>query len=108
MVTKTEIEQLNKYFNLVNYMSVGQLYLLDNPLLRRKLEMKDVKPRLVGHWGTVPGQNFVYTHLNRVIKKYDLDMIYISGPGHGGQASVTNTYLEGTYSEVYPNISEDY
>ena len=102
-----EIRKLDAYFRACNYLSVGQLYLLDNPLLRRPLEISDIKSKLVGHWGTVPGQNFIYTHLNRVIKKYDLDMIYISGPGHGGNAIVSNIYLEGTYSEVYPNITED-
>ena len=107
MVTRTEVEQLNKYFNLVNYMSVGQLYLLDNPLLKRKLELKDVKPRLVGHWGTVPGQNFILMHCNRVITKYDLDMMYIIGPGHGGESEVTNAYLDGTYQEVYEGFEQN-
>lgn len=104
---KEEIILLDKYFRACNYLSVGELYLLDNPLLKRKLTMDDIKKKLVGHWGTVPGQNFIYTHLNRIIKKYDLSMIYISGPGHGGNAMIANTYLEGTYSEVYPNITED-
>lgn len=104
---KEEIILLDKYFHACNYLSVGELYLLDNPLLKRKLTMDDIKKKLVGHWGTVPGQNFIYTHLNRIIKKYDLSMIYISGPGHGGNAMIANTYLEGTYSEVYPNITED-
>ena len=104
---KEEILLLDKYFRACNYLSVGELYLLDNPLLKRKLTMDDIKKKLVGHWGTVPGQNFIYTHLNRIIKKYDLSMIYISGPGHGGNAMIANTYLEGTYSEVYPNITED-
>ena len=102
-----EIEKMKKYFDALNYLSVGQLYLLDNPLLRRPLEKEDIKKKIVGHFGTVPGQNFVYMHLNRIIKKYNLDMIYVSGPGHGGNAIVANTYLEGTYSEVYPSISED-
>ena len=102
-----EYEKLDAYFRAVNYLSLGQLYLKDNPLLERPLTLDDVKPNVVGHWGTAPGQNFVYTHLNRVIKKYDLDMIYISGPGHGGQAMVANTYLEGSYTEVYPNITRD-
>ena len=102
-----EFEKLDAYFRAVNYLSLGQLYLKDNPLLKRPLTLKDVKPNVVGHWGTAPGQNFVYTHLNRVIKKYDLDMIYISGPGHGGQAMVANTYLEGSYTEIYPNITRD-
>src|SRR3979409_602686 len=90
-----------------NYLSVGQIYLYDNPLLKRPLTLADVKHMLLGHWGTTPGQNFIYAHLNRVIKKYDLDMIYVSGPGHGGPAVVSNTYLEGTYSEIYPDISQD-
>ena len=107
MVTRTEVEQLNKYFNLVNYMSVGQLYLLDNPLLKRELTMKDVKPRLVGHFGTVPGQNFILMHCNRVISKYGLDMMYIIGPGHGGEAEVTNAYLDGTYQEVYEGFEHN-
>ncbi|MGN1358707.1 MAG: phosphoketolase, partial [Bacilli bacterium] len=104
---KEELLLLDKYFRASNYLSVGQLYLLDNPLLKRKLTLDDIKKKLVGHWGTVPGQNFIYTHLNRIIKKYDLNMIYISGPGHGGNAMVAQTYLEGSYSEIYPNISED-
>lgn len=107
ILTKEELKKIDAYFRACNYLSVGQLYLMNNPLLRRSLKMSDVKPNVVGHWGTAPGQNFVYTHLNRIIKKYDLNMIYISGPGHGGQAVVSNVYLEGTYSEVYPNITED-
>ena len=107
-LTNEEIEKIDKYFKAANYLSVGQLYLLDNPLLKRPLEAKDIKPNIVGHWGSAPGQNFVYIHLNRIIKKYNLDMIFISGPGHGGQASVSNTYLEGSYSQIYPNITKDY
>ena len=107
MVSKKELNILNRYFNAANYLSVAQLYLLDNPLLERPLEMKDIKKKIVGHFGTTPGQNFIYTHLNRVITKYDLNMIYISGPGHGGNALVANTYLEGSYSEIYPNITKD-
>ena len=107
VLTSEELNVIDRYFRTANYLSACQMYLLDNPLLKRPLRMSDIKQKLVGHWGTVPGQNFVYTHLNRVINKYDLDMIFISGPGHGGQASVTNVYLEGTYSEIYPNISED-
>jgi xylulose-5-phosphate/fructose-6-phosphate phosphoketolase len=99
--------KMDAYWRAANYLSVGQLYLNDNPLLREPLKPQHVKSMLLGHWGTTPGQNFVYVHLNRVIKKYDLDMIYISGPGHGGPALVGNTYLEGTYSEVYPNITRD-
>ncbi len=102
-----ELKKIDAYFRAANYLSVGQLYLLDNPLLKRPLTIKDIKPKIVGHWGTAPGQNFIYAHLNRVIKKYDLNMIYVSGPGHGGEAIVANTYLEGTYSEVYPSITKD-
>ena len=98
---------MDAYWRAANYLSAGQLYLLDNPLLREPLTTDHIKKKIVGHWGTVPGQNFIYVHLNRVIKKYDLDMIYISGPGHGGNFMVANTYLEGSYSEVYPNISRD-
>jgi len=101
------LQRMDAYWRAANYLSVGQIYLYDNPLLKRPLELDDVKHMLLGHWGTTPGQNFIYTHLNRVIKQYDLDMIYVSGPGHGGPAVVGNTYLEGTYSEVYPNISQD-
>lgn len=101
------LQKMDAYWRADNYLSAGQLYLLDNPLLREPLTMEHVKKKIVGHWGTVPGQNFIYVHLNRVIKRYDLDMIYISGPGHGGNFMVANTYLEGTYSEVYPNISRD-
>jgi xylulose-5-phosphate/fructose-6-phosphate phosphoketolase len=101
------LQKVDAYWRAANYLSVGQIYLLDNPLLKRPLELSDIKHMLLGHWGTTPGQNFIYVHLNRVIKKYDLNMIYISGPGHGGPAVVANTYLEGTYSEVYPKISQD-
>jgi xylulose-5-phosphate/fructose-6-phosphate phosphoketolase len=99
--------RMDAYWRAANYLSVGQIYLYDNPLLKRPLALEDVKRMLLGHWGTTPGQNFIYVHLNRVIKKYDLDMIYVAGPGHGGPALVGNTYLEGTYSEIYPNISQD-
>ncbi|HWB99150.1 MAG TPA: phosphoketolase family protein, partial [Bryobacteraceae bacterium] len=101
------LQRMDAYWRAANYLSVGQIYLADNPLLRRPLVLSDVKRMLLGHWGTTPGQNFIYVHLNRVIKKYDLDMIYVSGPGHGGPALVGNTYLEGTYSEIYPEISQD-
>ncbi len=104
---KLELEKMNDYWNAANYLALGQLYLLDNPLLEEPLKREHIKKKIVGHWGTVPGQNFIYTHLNRIIKKYDLNMIYISGPGHGGNAMVAQTYLEGTYSEIYPNISRD-
>jgi xylulose-5-phosphate/fructose-6-phosphate phosphoketolase len=100
-------DKMDAYWRAANYLSVGQIYLYDNPLLKRPLTLADVKHMLLGHWGTTPGQNFIYAHLNRVIKKYDLDMIYVSGPGHGGPAVVGNTYLEGTYSEIYPDISQD-
>jgi xylulose-5-phosphate/fructose-6-phosphate phosphoketolase len=101
------LRNMDAYWRAANYLSVGQIYLFDNPLLREPLKLEHVKPRLLGHWGTTPGQNFIYVHLNRVIKKYDLNVIYVSGPGHGGPAVVGNVYLEGTYSEIYPNISED-
>lgn len=100
-------EKLDKYFRAANYLSVAQLYLLKNPLLREPLKKEDIKTRIVGHWGTITGQNFVYAHLNRVINKYDLDMIYVSGPGHGGNFFLANSYLEGTYSEYYPKITQD-
>jgi xylulose-5-phosphate/fructose-6-phosphate phosphoketolase len=98
---------IDAYWRAANYLSVGQIYLYDNPLLKKPLSKEHIKPRLLGHWGTTPGLNFIYVHLNRVIKARDLDMIYITGPGHGGPGIVANTYLEGTYSEVYPNISQD-
>lgn len=106
-LTSKEVEKIDKYFRVSNYLAACQLYLLDNPLLKRELRIEDIKNKIVGHWGTVPGQNFIYTHLNRIINKYNLNMIYISGPGHGGNAMVAQTYIEGTYSEVYPNITED-
>jgi xylulose-5-phosphate/fructose-6-phosphate phosphoketolase len=101
------LKNIDGYWRAANYLSVGQLYLRDNPLLKEPLKLEHIKNILLGHWGTTPGQNFIYTHLNRVINKYDLDMIYISGPGHGGHAVVAGTYLEGTYSEVYPAITQD-
>src|SRR5665213_3331484 len=101
------LARIDAYWRAANYLSVGQIYLHDNPLLREPLQLSHVKHMLLGHWGTTPGQNFIYAHLNRIIKKYDLDMIYVSGPGHGGPALVGNTYLEGTYSEVYPHITQD-
>jgi xylulose-5-phosphate/fructose-6-phosphate phosphoketolase len=101
------LNKMNAYWRAANYLSVGQIYLYDNPLLKEPLKLSHVKPIVVGHWGTTPGQNFIYVHLNRVIKKYDLDMFYIAGPGHGGPALVGNVYLEGTYSEIYPNVSQD-
>jgi xylulose-5-phosphate/fructose-6-phosphate phosphoketolase len=107
VLSKDEMEKVDAYWRAANYLSVGQIYLLDNPLLKQPLSAEHIKPRLLGHWGTTPGLNFIYVHLNRVIKKFDLNMIYIAGPGHGGPGIVANVYLEGTYSEVYPNISQD-
>jgi xylulose-5-phosphate/fructose-6-phosphate phosphoketolase len=101
------LRKVDAWWRAANYLSVGQTYLHDNPLLKEPLKIKHVKPRLVGHWGTTPGLNFIYVHLNRVIKERDVNMIYIIGPGHGGPGIVANTWLEGTYSEVYPNISQD-
>jgi xylulose-5-phosphate/fructose-6-phosphate phosphoketolase len=101
------LARIDAYWRAANYLSVGQMYLYDNPLLKRPLALDDVKPMLLGHWGTTPGQNFIYAHLNRVIQQYDLNMIYLAGPGHGGPALVANTYLEGTYSEIYPEVSQD-
>jgi len=101
------LQKMDAYWRAANYLSVAQIYLYGNPLLREPLTLDHVKHMLLGHWGTTPGQNFIYVHLNRIIKQYDLNMIYISGPGHGGPALVSNTYLEGTYSEVYPDISQD-
>jgi xylulose-5-phosphate/fructose-6-phosphate phosphoketolase len=106
-MTDELLARIDAYWRAANYLSVGQIYLYDNPLLKTPLAPSHIKPRLLGHWGTTPGQNFIYAHLNRIIRERDLSMIYISGPGHGGPALVANTYLEGTYSEVYPNISED-
>ena len=107
VLTEKELEVIDKYFRAANYLSAGQLYLLKNPLLTEPLKNEHIKRNIVGHWGTVPGQNFIYTHLNRVINKYDLDMIYLSGPGHGGNAMVSHTYMEGSYTDVYPNITMD-
>ena len=106
-LSSSELERINASWRAANYLSVGQIYLLDNPLLKKPLSLEHIKPRLLGHWGTTPGLNFIYAHMNRVIKKDDLNMLFIAGPGHGGPAVVANTYLEGTYSEVYPDISQD-
>ncbi|MFS8877941.1 phosphoketolase [Synechococcus sp. H55.8] len=106
-LTDDELRKMDAYWRAANYLSVGQIYLMDNPLLREPLKLEHVKPRLLGHWGTTPGLNFIYVHLNRIIKRENLNILYITGPGHGGPALVANTYLEGTYSEVYPNISQD-
>ena len=103
-MTEEELRRMNAYWRAANYLSVGQIYLLDNPLLREPLRLEHVKPRLLGHWGTTPGLNFIYVHLNRVILANDLNMICIAGPGHGGPAMVANSWLEGTYSEVYPDV----
>src|SRR6266849_4986417 len=107
VLSKQELEAMDAYWRAANYLSVGEIYLLNNPLLKESLKPEHIKPRLLGHRGTTPGLNFLYVHLNRVIKKHDLNMIYIIGPGHGGPSLVANAYLEGTYSEVYPNISQD-
>jgi len=101
------LAEIDRWWRAANYISVGQIYLLDNPLLRRPLELDDIKPRLLGHWGTTPGLNLIYAHANRVIKSRDLDAIYIMGPGHGGPAGVANAYLEGTYTERYPDLTVD-
>src|SRR5262245_49303323 len=106
-LTAEEQRRLHAYWRAANYLSVGQIYLLDNPLLRQPLALEHIKPRLLGHWGTTPGLNFMYVHLNRAIKARDLSMIFICGPGHGGPAMVANTYLEGRYSELYPDVAED-
>jgi xylulose-5-phosphate/fructose-6-phosphate phosphoketolase len=107
VLSQKELEAMHAYWRAANYLSIGQIYLSDNPLLQQPLTKAHIKLRLLGHWGTTPGLNFIYVHLNRVIKKYDLNMLYITGPGHGGPGLVANAYLEGTYSEVYPNISQD-
>ena len=107
VLSPEELELMDKYWRAANYLSVGQIYLMDNAMLREPLAIEHIKPRLLGHWGTTPGLNFIYVHLNRVIKAHDLDVIYICGPGHGGPGMVANTYLEGTYTEFYPNIAED-
>jgi len=106
-LTPALLHKMDAYWRAANYLSVGQIYLYDNPLLKQPLKLAHIKPRLLGHWGTTPGLNFIYVHLNRIIKEHDLNVIYITGPGHGGPGIVANTYLEGTYSEVYPNISQD-
>ncbi len=102
-----DLRLIDAYWRAANYLSVGQIYLLDNPLLRRPLEAGDIKPRLLGHWGTTPGLNLIYAHMNREIKARDLNAIYIIGPGHGGPGLVANTYLEGSYTELYPSITRD-
>jgi xylulose-5-phosphate/fructose-6-phosphate phosphoketolase len=106
-LSRTELEQMHAYWRAANYLAVGQIYLLDNPLLREPLKREHIKSRLLGHWGTTPGLNFIYVHLNHLINKYDLNVLYVAGPGHGGPALVANVYLEGTYSDYYPNITQD-
>jgi hypothetical protein len=106
-LTPEELRKINAYWRAANYLSVGQIYLYANPLLREPLKIEHVKPRLLGHFGTTPGLNFIYAHFNRLIKNYDLNAIYLAGPGHGGPGMVANTYLEGTYSEFYPNITQN-
>ena len=101
------LQKMDAYWRAANYLSVGQIYLFNNPLLKEPLKLSHVKPLVVGHWGTTPGQNFIYVHLNRIIKEYDLNMFYIAGPGHGGPAIVGNVYLEGTWTDVYPNVTRD-
>ena len=107
-LTDTELKNLDAYWRAANYLSVGQIYLLgENPLLHEPLRPEQIKPRLLGHWGTTPGLNLIYAHVNRLIQARDLNMLYVTGPGHGGPGIVANTYLEGTYSELYPNITQD-
>src|SRR5580704_3398317 len=107
-LTSDQLQTLDGYWRAANYLSVGQIYLMSNPLLTQPLRPEHIKPRLLGHWGTTPGLNFIYAHLNRAIRMRDLDMIYVCGPGHGGPGMVANTYLEGSYSEIYPAITEDF
>ena len=106
-LNQDQLKKLDAYWRAANYLSVGQIYLYDNPLLKKPLTRAHIKPRLLGHWGTTPGLNFIYVHLNRIIQKRGLSLIYIAGPGHGGPGLVANTYLEGIYSELYPDISQD-
>src|SRR5512146_2576454 len=106
-LSSEELRKMNAYWRAANYLSVGQIYLYDNPLLHEPLKPEHVKPRLLGHWGTTPGLNFIYVHFNRIIKKLDLNVLYITGPGHGGPGLVADTYLEGTYSQFYHNITQD-
>src|SRR5437773_1643305 len=106
-MSQEQVQRLDAYWRAANYLTVGQIYLQDNPLLREPLRPEHIKPRLLGHWGTSPGLSFIYAHLNRLIRETDADVIYLCGPGHGGPAIVANVYLEGTYSEVYPRVTED-
>ncbi len=105
--SKEYLERMNAWWRAANYISVAQIFLRDNPLLRRPLEKEDIKINPIGHWGTISGQNFIYVHLNRVINKYGLNMFYIEGPGHGGQVMVSNSYIDGSYSEIYPDVTQD-
>src|ERR687885_722313 len=107
VLSPDQLRLIDAYWRAANYLSVGQIYLYDNPLLKEPLRIEHIKPRLLGHWGTTPGLNFIYVHLNRAIRAHDVEMIYICGPGHGGPAMVANTYLEGSYSELYPAVSQD-
>ena len=106
-IDQARLDLMHKYWNAANYLTIGQIYLLDNPLLKEPLRPEHVKPRLLGHWGTSPGLSFIYVHLNRLIQEQDVNMIYLTGPGHGGPAIVANVYLEGTYTEIYPEITQD-
>ncbi|MBV9710243.1 MAG: phosphoketolase, partial [Ktedonobacteraceae bacterium] len=106
-VDQARLDLMNKYWNAANYLTIGQIYLKDNPLLKEPLLPQHIKPRLLGHWGTSPGLSFIYVHLNRLIQDHSLDMIYMAGPGHGGPAILANVYLEGTYSEIYPEIPQN-
>src|SRR5579863_158971 len=105
-LSSEELRKMHAYWRAANYLSVGQIYLFENPLLREPLKLENIKPRLLGHWGTTPGLNFIYLHFNRAIKKYDLNVIFVTGPGHGAPGIVANTFLEGTYSELYPNVPQ--
>ena len=107
MTDSVLLAKMDAYWRAANYLSVGQIYLLDNPLLREPLQLAHIKPSVVGHWGTTPGQNFIYVHLNRVIQAYQLSMFYIAGPGHGGPAIISQVYMEGTWSEIYPEVTQD-
>jgi xylulose-5-phosphate/fructose-6-phosphate phosphoketolase len=106
-LNEDELDKINRYFNASLYLCLGMLYLMENPLLQERLKVEHIKPRLLGHWGSDPGQSFTYIHMNRLIKKYDLDAFFVSGPGHGAPAVISNSFLEGVYSEVYPDMSQD-
>ena len=106
-LNEARLDLMHKYWNAANYLTIGQIYLQDNPLLKEPLQPQHIKPRLLGHWGTSPGLSFMYVHLNRLIQEQDVNMIYLAGPGHGGPAIVANVYLEGTYTEIYPEITQD-